>query len=290
MDTSDALARQTDRIAAAVISLTATSEIEKNWLQALSALDQAADQGAEWIQLPEMWSFMGDYRYLASVAEDDRGKRLQTLCEWAKKRKVVLFCGSLVELPSQTEDQDNKYYNTLYVIDRDGAVIGKYRKIHLFNLRGKDGQKSHCESDGYLAGSHIECIDVDGFKVMLSICYDLRFGALYTTALNRYGPFDVIVAPSAFTRYTGEAHWELMLRSRAVEFQCYMFAANQVGDHGNGKQSYGHGMLVDPWGRVVVSTGSTPSIAHGFIERKKIQEVREQLPALWNRREDLYGR
>jgi predicted amidohydrolase len=281
---------QRDRIPVAAISLTATADTEHNWRQAVQAVREAADSGAEWVQLPEMWTFMGDYGQLSAVAEEEGGRKLSALQELARSKKIVLFAGTLVEKPNISEqicDQE-KYYNTLYVIDRAGEILGKYRKVHLFNLVQKEGKKSYCESDGYLAGSNLVCVEIDGFRVFLSICYDLRFGAFYTAALNKMGPFDVIVAPSAFTKFTGEAHWELLLRSRAVEFQCFVFAANQIGDHGNNKQSFGHSMLVDPWGRILSSTGSLASIAYGSIDRDIIKQVRHQLPLLSNRRGDLY--
>lgn len=289
---SSSISTKKDKLKVAAISLTATSDVEKNWSQAVHFVEMAADQGADWIQLPEMWTFMGDYRHLASVAVFDGSERLEKIRELAKKKGVVLFAGSLVEKPDAYEtsvEKVDKYYNTLFVIGRDGSIVGKYRKVHLFNLIGKDGKKSHCESDGYLAGSKKVVVEIDGFKVFLSICYDLRFSPFYSAAMNSFGPFDIVVAPSAFTFYTGEAHWELLLRARAIECQSFVFAANQVGHHGNGKQSFGHSMIVDPWGRVLASTGNLESIAYGIIDRQVIREVRGQLPVIENRRVDVYS-
>lgn len=280
-------------VSVALISLTATSQVKENWSNGLAAIETAADQGAQWVQLPEMWTYMGDYSRLADVAEPDGGSRLEKLREIALKRKIVLFTGTLIEstLPIK---KDQKFFNTLYVIGRDGEIWGKYRKTHLFNLLGPDGSKSHCESDGYDAGNQPAVIDIDGLKVALSVCYDLRFGEYYYRLLNDHGPFDVLAAPSAFTYQTGLVHWELLLRARAVEFQSYVYATNQVGYHdpqkNPQKRSFGHGMLVGPWGEVLCSTGSGVGIALGIIDKCKIQEVRAMLPVLMNRRPELYGR
>ena len=178
-------------------------------------------------------------------------------------------------------------YNTSYVFGRDGNLLAKYRKIHLFNLNDENGLPRYRESDGYIPGSRPVTFKVDGLKVGLSICYDLRFPQLFHL-FGEQEPVDVIAVPSAFTLATGRAHWELLLRARAVENLAYIYAANQTGTHSPGKESYGHSLVVDPWGTVLCNTGDFPGIGFANISSGVIQEVRGRLPALSNRRPDIY--
>jgi predicted amidohydrolase len=287
--------KKTDEFKIAVISLTATDNRAKNIENALALVTAAAREGAQWVQLPEMWAFMGPYPRLYEMAESQDGPLNEQLGTLAKKLKIVLFAGSVGERPQDHESSAafgpegyRKVFNTSYVFNRSGEMIAKYRKVHLFNLLGDQGQLTHKESDGFLQGSTITTVLIDGLKVGMSICYDLRFGEFYSTMEKKFGPVDVIVAPSAFTKLTGLAHWELLLRARAVEFQSYVYAANQVGCHSEGKESYGHGMVVDPWGVVLADTSDVPGMVLASIDPKKISGVRNKLPALANRRVELY--
>ena len=273
-------------IRACVVSTTATADKTSNIQQAFDLADEAVQAGADWVSLPEMFSFHGSYDSLWANAEFQDGPLNQRLAEFARKNRVVLFAGSVAERPEGSTN--GKVYNTQYVFGRGGELIAKYRKTHLFNLMDAGGQKLYCESDGYLPGAQIVTCVVDGWRVGLATCYDLRFPAFFGK-LTSQGPLDALMIPAAFTFQTGAYHWELLLRARAVENLCYVIAANQVGQHSPGKQSYGHGMVVDPWGSVVANTGSTKGIAIAQVKKSQINHCRSLLPALDNRRSDLYG-
>ena len=282
----------------AAVCLTSTSNKDQNVEAALAKVREAARHGAQWIQLPEMLAFHGPYDRVYEMAEEEGGPLYRTMAALAKELGIVLIGGSVGERPKAGEmtdaqlknkNGDRRVYNTSYIFGRSGELVAKYRKIHLFNLSDANGKPLYCESDGYLAGDQAVTTTIDGWRVGLSICYDLRFSRLYDM-LEANGAPDVILAPSAFTKATGEVHWELLLRSRAVERQAFVFAANQVGTHNPGKESFGHSMIVDPWGKVLADTGAGPGIAYAKVQRKSLDEARAKLPALTNRRSEIYGR
>lgn len=285
-------------IKVAAICMTSTGDKERNIATALKYVKEAAQNGAEWVQLPEMLAYHGPYDKIYDMAELDGGPLFETMAATAREHKIVLISGTVGERP----DRDNlpadvvknknghrRVFNTAYVFGRDGSLITKYRKTHLFNLTDAANGANYCESDGYIAGDKAVTCTIDGWKVGLSICYDLRFPRFYDM-LEAQGSPEILLVPSAFTKGTGQAHWELLLRSRAVERQAYVFAANQTGTHSPGKESYGHSMVVDPWGKVLADTGDQPGIAYATISREALAEARGRLPALGNRRPELYGR
>ncbi|MCX6125164.1 MAG: carbon-nitrogen hydrolase family protein [Proteobacteria bacterium] len=269
----------------AVCSLTATSDKNENLKNALLQITEAATRGADWIFLPEMFSFHGPYDQLFLNAEDENGLINQTLSELSARLGKVVFAGSVGERPQGAKD--GKIFNTQYVFDRMGQIVAKYRKIHLFNLLGADGRPLYCESDGYLSGDQLKTFEIDGWRVGLATCYDVRFPEMFT-GLTKNGPLDLIAIPAAFTLLTGTYHWELLCRARAVENLCYVAAANQVGHHSPGKASFGHGIIIDPWGNVAADTGNRPGVAIAKISKESIQYWRAQLPVLNNRRPEIY--
>ncbi len=280
----------------ASISMNSRGDRNDNLRRAFDWVRKASDMGAEWVQLPEVFSYHGPYDGLAMIAEPDSGPLWQSLSELARSCGVVLFAGTVPEqpeahLPRETRVNrhgQSRVYNTLYVFDRDGRNIGKYRKTHLFNLLAPDGQPQYTEGDGFIPGDELSIIPVDGYQVGLTICYDLRFPELYA-AMHRKSPMDVLVIPSAFTVQTGMAHWEILLRARAIEHQCYVYAANLCGTHLGGKASYGHSMIVDPWGHKIADTGDGEGIALGILDPGLISACRTRLPALANKRPEIYG-
>jgi predicted amidohydrolase len=280
----------------ATISLCAKSNKAANVDAALSMVRRAAASGAEWVLLPEIFAWHGPYAQIYEQAEFEDGPLNQRLSALAAELKIVLFAGSVGERPGvgdvEEADQFNssgerRVFNTSYVFGRDGSLLAKYRKTHLFNLANQSGDRLYCEPEGFIPGSGDTILHVDGFRCAIAICYDLRFPGFFQAFLRK-GPVDILVIPSAFTRKTGEAHWELLLRARAVELQCYVFAANQTGEHAPGKESYGHSMIVDPWGIKLCDTGVDPGFVTGSVSLERIEEVRRQLPVLQNRRPDLY--
>ncbi len=286
----------TDTLTLAAIAMTTTSDKARNIASAVSSVEAAVRAGADWVQLPEMFPFMGGYDVVHDMAESDGGPLYQRLSGLARQHKIILFAGTVGERPEpgSVNDRDRlnakgerRVFNTHYVFGRDGGLLAKYRKTHLFNLNGEDGRARYCESDGFLAGDQPVAVTIDGWKVALAICYDLRFPEFF--ARFEEGGFpDILAIPSAFTKGTGMAHWELLLRARAVERQAYVFAANQVGAHGPGKESFGHSVVIDPWGIILANTGDQPGIAVAKISREVLREVRGKLPALANRRPALY--
>jgi predicted amidohydrolase len=280
----------------AAICMTSTSDKARNVETAVRYVREAKALGADWVQLPEMFPFHGSYDKVYEMAELESGPVYQTLSGLAKELGIVLLAGTVGERPDLDRLDDTVLYsraghrrvfNTSYVFGRDGSQLAKYRKTHLFNLYDDHGLPKYCESDGYIPGDALVAVEIDGFKLGMSICYDLRFPHLYDK-LEADGPLDIIAVPSAFTKGTGLYHWELLLRARAVERQCYVYAANQTGQHGPGKESFGHSMVIDPWGTTVANTGIHPGVAMARISRAAIADTRAKLPALANRRPQLY--
>jgi len=284
-------------LVAAAVCMNSTGEKSRNIAVAESLIREAATNGADWVMLPEIFSWHGPYAEIHQNAELSDGPLNEKLAAIARELKIVLFAGTVGERPGPQDQNrqdlvnkkgEKKVFNTSYVFGRDGSLVGKYRKTHLFNLIAADGTPMHCESDGFIPGDTFQAPMIDGFKVGLSICYDLRFPEHYCR-LSAQGPVDVIAVPSAFTLATGMYHWELLLRARAVEWQAYVIAANQTGIHAPGKASYGHSMIIDPWGHKLADTGNHSGIARATISRDKILQYRAQLPALANRRPEIYS-
>jgi predicted amidohydrolase len=263
---------------------------------AFQAIDDAARYGADWVLLPEVWTYQGSYKSLYDAADDPRGAIYSRLAAKAAEHGIGLFAGSYAEKPSDPEapgslnqEGQRRVYNVSYVFDRRGAEVARYCKSHLFSLYNDAGQALYSEADGFIPGEELVVTRLDGWSVGLSTCYDLRFPGLYM-ALNRQagGPLDMLVVPSAFTLQTGKDHWELLLRARAVENQCYVFAANQYGENRPGRHCYGHSMIVGPWGDKLADTGEGYGIAVARVSKAHMQEVRNRLPALKNQRQELY--
>jgi predicted amidohydrolase len=284
-----------ERLKVAAISMTSGPDKAANVEVACREVEAAAKAGAEWVQLPEMFHFMGPYEQIYAMAEEEGGPLYTRLSRLAKTLGIVLIAGTLGERPPASvaakdligEAGHKRVHNTCWIFGRSGELLARYRKTHLFNLHDETGKAVYCESDGFLPGDDVVTVDIDGWRVGMSVCYDLRFPAFYG-ALAAKGALDVILVPSAFTKATGQAHWELLLRARAVEWQAYVFAANQVGTHAPGKESYGHALVVDPWGTVIADSGDRPGIAMADIAKAEVAAARRRLPALANRRPELY--
>jgi deaminated glutathione amidase len=268
-----------------LVSLTASADKTRNIQKALSASKTLCMRSADWVCLPEMFSYHGPYDLLWDHAEAEDGSLNEALSKFAKDNKIVLFAGSVPE--RSHEIGEKKVFNTQYVFGRDGSLLAKYRKTHLFNLMSPTGEPLYCESDGYLAGDAAVSFTVDGWRVGLATCYDLRFPEFFA-AITRHQPVDCLVIPSAFTQQTGMYHWKTLLCSRAIENLCYVAAANQTGTHSPGKTSYGHALVVDPWGTVVADSGNTESNILTEMCHDKVSFYRSLLPSIKNRRPELY--
>ena len=259
----------------AAIQLTSTPRIADNIATMQKLVAQAAAAGANWVLLPEYWAIMGlrDADKLA-VAEPYGAGILQTaLAQTAQQHQIHLF-GGTIPLASPTPD---KVHNSLLVYSPNGECLSRYDKIHLFNYQ--TASERYCESDTLLAGERIPKLEINGWRVAQGICYDLRFPELF----RAQAPADLIMLPAAFTYSTGKAHWDLLLRARAVENQCYLVAAAQTGTHENGRRTFGHSMIIDPWGDIIAMQPENEGIALATIDKARIQAIRANLPALQHR-------
>lgn len=272
----------------AVISLTSRNNKAENIKKAFQYVEQAVREGAEWVVLPEVFSFIGSYENLYENAEDLRGELWTDLSRLSRDLKIVLFAGSFAERLS--DDKERKVANVAYAFDRTGRELARYQKIHLFSLAATKGTILLDERLGYVPGETLSSVfEVDGFRVCLAICFDLRFPGQFLYYQKNGLPFDVLVAPSAFTQSTGRDHWLLLLQARAIDNQAYVLGANQVGSHDEGKMSFGHSAIVDPWGKILSQTSEKQEgIAYSTLHLEIVKNVRRKLCLIEAQRFDLY--
>jgi len=229
----------------ALIQLNTGNNINKNIINACSMVKESIEKGADFILLPELFNFRDsvsvEYLY-NNIAESVPGKSLLPLMDMAKEFNVNILAGSIYERCNTSK----KIYNTSVVINNKGRIICKYRKINLF--KAVIGNLVIDESSTFENGRDPVVCQINSWKIGLSICYDLRFPELYRNYYKQ--AVDIIVVPSSFTFSTGRLHWEVLLRARAIENYCYVLAPNQYGIDGNGAETYGHSMIVDPYGKV----------------------------------------
>jgi len=262
-------------VSVAAIQMVSSPNVQDNLQQAGELIDKAAGAGAKLVSLPEYFCFMGqgDLQKLAIKEEPGAGPIQEFLSDRAARHGIWLAGGTL---PLTCPDP-GRVFNTTFVYGPDGKSLARYDKIHLFNFQR--GAEAYDESIAIRPGEAVRSFDAPWGRVGLSVCYDLRFPELY----RAMGPVDLILVPAAFTYTTGKAHWELLLRARAIENQCYVLAAAQGGNHPNGRRTWGHSMLVDPWGEVVEVLPEGPGVVSGTIEPERLAQVRASLPALRHR-------
>lgn len=240
---------------------------------------EAAAQGAAYALSPEVTVVFAENREgLRSVAGPWEGNpAIAEAAEIARRHRLHLHLGSLaVALP------DGRFANRSVLFRPDGSIAATYDKVHLFDAT-LPGLREYRESATYAGGDKAVVSDAPGFRLGFTICYDVRFPALHR-ALAEAGA-EVLAVPAAFTKPTGEAHWHVLLRARAIETGCYVIAAAQAGSHENGRQTYGHSMIIDPWGRIVAELdGETPGVAVADIDLAAVAEARGKVPALANAR------
>lgn len=261
----------------AVAQMNSGRDKEKNLKKVIGFLKKAIDRGAGFILFPEMFNYRGDGLSLNGQEELIPGHSLRPLQIIAAKHKVWILAGSIFEKIFKSK----KAYNSSVVIGSNGEIKAVYRKIHLFDVQLKD--KKIQESKISLAGRKPVSTMVAGVKTGLTICYDLRFPELYR-AYSKAGA-EMLCVPSAFTAMTGKDHWEVLLRARAVENQCFVLAPNQCGINKQGIRAFGNSMIIDPWGRVM-ARGSTrrEQIIYAKLDFSKLDAVRKNIPALKHRK------
>ena len=265
------------RYLAAVVQLQVRDDKQANLRTAERLVDEAADAGAQLIALPEMFNLYGRFEPIVAGAEAVPGPTSQRLAEWAVRNEVFLVGGSF----AQREEQTGRALNTSLFISPTGELVGRYSKIHLFDI-DLPGRVSSMESNWITPGSEVAVNDSSLGKIGQAICYDLRFPELFRKLSARGA--EVIVVPSAFTHTTGRDHWEVLVRARAIENQCYVLAPNQCGEPATGMKTYGHSMIVDAWGQVLAQLGEEEGFVCADIDLDQLANVRAQLPALAHRR------
>ena len=264
----------------AALQMVSTPSVERNLASARSLIERAAGEGAELAVLPEYFCFLGNSdRDKLGIAEAPGDGPIQIALAEAAARHRVWLVGGTLPLAS---GEEGRVMNASLVFSPDGVQVARYDKVHLF--RFDNGSERYDEGRTLKAGSKTVAFDAAGFRVGLSVCYDLRFPEFYRQLMKP--PCDLICVPSAFTHPTGLAHWHVLLRARAIENQCWVIAAAQGGRHENGRRTYGHSLIVDPWGEVVAELPDGVGLVAAEIGHERIESVRKQLPALEHRQMD----
>jgi predicted amidohydrolase len=253
---------------------------EANLRTAEALVRRAAQAGARLVVLPEKWPYVHGPRLLEG-AEPLDGPSIGAARAWARELGVTIVAGSVIE----RVEGDPRARNTSVLVGPDGSVGAVYRKIHLFDV--DVGGRSYRESRDTAPGGEVVVTRAAGRLLGMSVCYDLRFPELYRRLAD--GGAEIIAVPAAFTAVTGRAHWETLLRARAIENQAFVIAAGQHGRHDDGTESHGHSMVIDPWGVILAEVAEGDGLAVADLDFARLEDVRARLPALRHRRPEVYG-
>jgi predicted amidohydrolase len=259
---------------AGLVQMRSGLEPHENLAAALALIDEGKRAGADYLLTPEMTNILAlkrDHLFTKIVAED-QDVTLATLREVARKLSIYIHVGSLAIKASP-----EKAVNRSFLIDRNGDVAARYDKIHMFDVDLAGGE-SYRESNNYRSGELAVVADLPWGRLGLTVCYDLRFPALYCALAEAGASF--LAIPSAFTQQTGEAHWHVLQRARAIENGCLVFAAAQGGKHENGRETFGHSLIVDPWGRILAEGGTEPGVFIAEIDPAAVAAARGRIPSL----------
>ena len=272
-----------NQVTVGAVQLTSDADPERNILAAIDGVGRAAAEGATYVQLPEYFNYLGPSRHFAEVAESIPGPTSMRMAEIAKTHHVTLHLGSMLE----KSDDPTHFYNTSVVLDESGSIVARYRKVHLFDVDVPDAVVTR-ESDALRAGDSLVVARLPSMQLGMSICFDLRFPELYRS-LAMAGA-TVLAIPAAFNAVTGEAHWEMLVRARAIENHAFVVAAAQAGTTGEGISSYGHSIIVGPWGDVIAqSQSSGVDVIVASIDVGQVALRRAQIAVLDLRRPGVYG-
>ena len=269
---------ETLRVAA--VQLQSQDDVQENLEVCRRLVSSARREGAKLVLLPENFAYFGADTGKHSQAErlsDPDGKIQRALAELARSSEVFLVAGGFPE----ASGEPTRPYNTALVYGPEGQLVGSYRKIHLFDVALRDGTV-HAESAGSTPGESLVTFDIGRFRVGLSICYDLRFPELYRGLVDRGA--NVLLVPAAFTAQTGKDHWHPLLRARAIESQSYVVAAAQWGKHPLGRATYGHSLVVDPWGTIVAEASDKVGVISATLDLDYLEQVRAAVPCLTHRK------
>ncbi len=269
-----------DILKLAICQMLIGSDKSANLAHAGQMVDEAAQNGAQIVVLPEIFSMPYQTDLMVKHAEVCPGLTTVYLADLARSNRVILVGGSIPE-----KDEEGRIFNTSFIFDEQGLLIGKYRKMHLFDI-DIPNQMTFRESDAFSAGNSLEVVQHPTLKLAVIICYDIRFPELVRWAVLEGA--QLLVVPAAFNMTTGPAHWEILFRTRAVDNQLFVAAASPARNIGSSYQAWGHSMIVDPWGTVIGQAGSDETILYADLDLDMIGRVRQQLPLLRHRRTDLY--
>jgi nitrilase len=263
---------------ASVIQLRSTPDRADSLARAAELVGRAAGRGAELVALPELFCWRGPQENEPSVAEPIPGPTSEFASDLARRLRIHLVAGSILE----RSEIAGKCHNTALLFGPDGALLARYRKIHLFDV-AVDDEVTVSESRTRAPGEQTSCITTELGRIGIAVCYDLRFPELFRS-LAKQGA-ELVVLPSAFTATTGAAHWHTLVRARAIENQCYFLAPNQFGATALGYRNYGHSLIVDPWGRICAEAGENDeAVLECDLEAERLAEVRSAVPSLQHRR------
>jgi predicted amidohydrolase len=268
------------RTRVAAVQLQSCADKHENIARAAQLVRRAAEDGARIIVLPEKWTGVGDPERLRALAEPlEDGAAMTAMRAWVAELGIALVGGSITELRP-----DGSLANTSVAFDADGREASIYRKVHMFDV--EVGDRVYRESAAEQAGDEIVACDLAGWRTGLSICYDLRFPELFRVLVDAGAR--LVTVPAAFTLATGRDHWEVLVRARAIEDQCYVIAANQWGAPG-GMPCCGRSMIVDPWGLVLAQAPDEDGVVVAELDPVRQDDVRARLPSLRHRRPDVYS-
>ncbi len=266
----------------AVIQMVSQDDVLANLAQARALLEQAAEGGAQLAVLPENFAAMGrrDSAAIGHAEAMGQGPILPWLKQAARDLKLWIVAGTL---PLPPRDQpDSKAHACSLLVDDRGEQVARYDKLHLFDVDVADNRGRYRESDDYAHGHNVVVADTPLGRLGLTVCYDLRFPELYS-ALREAGA-ELITAPAAFTAVTGAAHWEVLIRARAIETQCYILAAAQGGTHPGPRETFGHAAIVDPWGRILAEQAQGPAVLLAERDSSEQASIRARMPVSTHRR------
>jgi nitrilase len=268
------VSKQNCRIAA--LQMVSGPRVAENLAVAGALVEDAVAQGAQLVVLPEYFPIIGaaDADRVRAREAFGHGPVQAWLAETARRHGIWLFAGS-IPLAASAPD---KMRNSSLVYNPAGECVERYDKVHLFGFR--KGDEAYDEASFIEAGDQLVAVDTPFGRVALSICYDLRFPELY----RALSPVDLILVPAAFTETTGRAHWEILLRARAIENQCYLLAVGQGGTHENGRMTHGNSMIIDPWGEILDRKAKGPGVVIADLDHQRIADIRESLPAIVHRK------
>ncbi len=260
----------------AAVQMISSPDLQQNIATARRLVAEAAAGGASLVALPEYWPIMGlsDQDKVAIAEQPGQGRIQAFMAESARAHGIWLIGGTLPLVSPEV----GKVMNTTLVYDPEGKPVSRYDKIHLFGFT--KGTENYDEARTIVPGEAVVMFDTPFGRVGLAVCYDLRFPELF----RAMGECTLMVVTAAFTHTTGMAHWEVLLRARAIENQCYVLAAAQGGEHPNGRRTFGHSMLIDPWGEVKALLAEGEGVVKGSVDAAFLAGVRESLPALKHRR------